>query len=43
MAAQTTAYNPKIAERFRGYLPVIIDIEAGGLNPLTDALLEIAA
>lgn len=43
MAAQATVYNPKIAERFRGYLPVIIDIEAGGLNPLTDALLEIAA
>lgn len=36
-------YNPKIAQRFRGYLPVIVDIEAGGLNPLTDALLEIAA
>lgn len=36
-------YNPKISKRFRGYLPVIIDVEAGGLNPLTDALLEIAA
>lgn len=36
-------YNPKIAKRFRGYLPVVIDIEAGGLNPNTDALLEIAA
>jgi ribonuclease T len=36
-------YNPKIAERFRGFLPVIVDVEAGGLNPLTDALLEIAA
>lgn len=36
-------YNKKIAQRFRGYLPVVVDIEAGGLNPLTDALLEIAA
>ena len=36
-------YNPKMAGRFRGYLPIIVDIEAGGLNPLTDALLEIAA
>jgi ribonuclease T len=36
-------YNPKIAQRFRGYLPVVIDVECGGLNPTTDALLEIAA
>jgi ribonuclease T len=32
-----------IAYRFRGYLPVVIDIETGGFNPQTDALLEIAA
>lgn len=36
-------YNPKIAQRFRGYLPVVIDVECGGVNPATDALLEIAA
>lgn len=36
-------YNPKLAQRFRGYLPVIVDVECGGLNPVTDALLEIAA
>ena len=29
--------------RFRGYLPVVIDVETGGFNPRTDALLEIAA
>lgn len=29
--------------RFRGFLPVVIDVETGGLNPQTDALLEIAA
>ncbi len=32
-----------IAERFRGYLPVVIDIETGGFNAQTDAMLEIAA
>jgi ribonuclease T len=31
-----------IAERFRGFLPVVIDVETGGFNPNTDALLEIA-
>ena len=29
--------------RFRKFLPVIIDVETGGFNPATDALLEIAA
>lgn len=33
----------KISERFRGFLPVVIDIETGGFNPTTDAMLEIAA
>lgn len=32
-----------MATRFRGLLPVVIDIETSGLNPATDALLEIAA
>lgn len=32
-----------IAHRFRGFLPVVIDIETGGFNPKTDAMLEIAA
>jgi ribonuclease T len=32
-----------IAKRFRGFLPVVIDVETGGFNPATDALLEIAA
>lgn len=32
-----------IAQRFRGYLPVVIDVETGGFNAETDALLEIAA
>tara|TARA_B100001989_G_C24488769_1_gene438390 strand:+ start:255 stop:866 length:612 start_codon:yes stop_codon:yes gene_type:complete len=32
-----------IARRFAGYLPVVVDCETGGVNPHTDALLEIAA
>ena len=31
-----------IARRFRGYLPVALDLETGGFNPQTDALLESA-
>jgi len=29
--------------RFRGFYPVILDVETGGFNPQTDALLELAA
>ena len=32
-----------IVSRFRGFLPVVVDVETGGFNPATDALLEIAA
>ena len=32
-----------IAARFRGFLPVIVDVETGGFNCATDALLEMAA
>jgi ribonuclease T len=32
-----------LASRFRGFMPVVIDVECGGFNPNTDALLEIAA
>ncbi len=32
-----------IARRFRGFLPIVIDVETGGFNPKRDALLEIAA
>ncbi len=32
-----------IASRFRGLLPVVIDVETSGLSPTTNALLEIAA
>ena len=32
-----------IKQRFRGFLPVVVDLETGGFNSKTDALLEIAA
>ena len=32
-----------IAARFRSFLPVVVDVETGGFNAHTDALLEIAA
>jgi ribonuclease T len=34
---------PRISDRFRGFLPVVIDVETGGFNSKTDAILEIAA
>lgn len=36
-------YNKKIGLKFRGFLPVVVDVETGGYNPNRDALLEIAA
>ncbi len=33
----------RIAKRFRGFLPVVIDVETAGFNANKDALLEIAA
>jgi len=41
-AVATAAAAPLMARRFRGYLPVAIDVETGGFNVATDALLEIA-
>lgn len=34
---------PLIKARFRGFLPVVVDVETGGFNAATDALLEVAA
>ena len=34
---------PQMSRRFRAFLPVVIDVETGGFNSATDALLEIAA
>ncbi len=35
--------QPAMAERFRTFLPVVVDVETGGFNSSTDAILEIAA
>jgi len=35
--------NTAIARRFRGYLPVVVDVETGGFDCERHALLEIAA
>ncbi len=40
MSASAT---PRFAERFRGFLPVVVDVETGGFDSQRDALLEIAA
>ena len=34
---------PGISSRFRGFLPIVVDVETGGFNCQTDALLEVAA
>lgn len=43
----TDRYQPGkpvlLRNRFRGFLPVVVDVETGGFNASTDALLEIAA
>ncbi|HBI79317.1 MAG TPA: ribonuclease T, partial [Marinobacter adhaerens] len=32
-----------MSRRFRGFLPVVVDVETAGFNPERDALLEVAA
>lgn len=38
-----TNQQPSLKQRFRGYFPVVIDVETAGFNAKTDALLEICA
>jgi len=38
----SSAKHP-LADRFRGFLPVVVDVETAGFNSRTDALLEVAA
>ena len=40
---KTNIKTTPVAKRFRGFLPVIVDVETAGFNAATDALLEIAA
>lgn len=41
--ALSNARSLKYAERFRGFLPVVVDVETGGFDNERNALLEIAA
>ncbi|PVZ86874.1 ribonuclease T [Serratia sp. S1B] len=38
----TDSTVPLMGQRFRGFLPVVVDVETAGFNAQTDALLEIA-
>jgi ribonuclease T len=40
---QTTIPQKKWSRRFRGFLPIVIDVETSGVQPHTDAILELAA
>ncbi|MGD9583190.1 MAG: ribonuclease T [Lysobacterales bacterium] len=40
---QPIRFSPLLCERFRGFLPVVVDVETGGFSAERDALLEIAA
>jgi ribonuclease T len=46
-ASTPSQASPSVAtlmsRRFRGFLPVVVDVETGGFHSSTDALLEIAA
>ncbi|MFO7582552.1 ribonuclease T [Guyparkeria sp.] len=42
-AERTEQETPNIARRFRGFVPVVVDVETGGLDPQGHALLELAA
>ena len=42
-AEATPELKTLMGQRFRGFLPVVIDVETGGFNADRDALLEVAA
>jgi ribonuclease T len=42
-ASATAPAAPLMMRRFRGFLPVVVDVETGGFHAETDALLQIAA
>ncbi|MGH8125896.1 MAG: ribonuclease T [Rhodanobacteraceae bacterium] len=43
MHKQIEGYAERLCTRFRGFLPVVVDVETGGFDAQHDALLEIAA
>jgi len=42
MNEENTFQISKIQDRFRGFLPIVVDVETAGFNPEKDALLEMA-
>ena len=42
MSTNTDKRTP-MSRRFRGFMPVVVDVETGGFNAQKDALLEVAA
>ncbi|HEB63496.1 MAG TPA: ribonuclease T [Gammaproteobacteria bacterium] len=42
MSTDTSKPTP-MSRRFRGFMPVVVDVETGGFNARQDALLEVAA
>lgn len=42
-AEAPTGPKSLLAQRFRGFLPVVLDLETAGFNARTDALLEVSA
>ncbi len=43
MEILSNSTTSRMVERFRGFLPVVVDVETGGFSSEHDALLEIAA
>lgn len=41
MSTNKTHLSHRMKERFRGFLPVVVDVETAGVEPKTNALLEI--
>jgi ribonuclease T len=41
MTTTHSIFNPRLKERFRGFLPVVVDVETAGIDPYKNALLEI--
>ena len=41
--SKSSSNKSLFGQRFRGYFPVVVDVETAGFNAKTDALLEIAA
>ena len=43
MAGGSVKKTTLMSQRFRGFMPVVVDVETAGFNPKRDAFLEIAA